>query len=123
MRGRALGVALALGVGALGGGCVVRGRTRATVIYTDAPPPPPRAVVVTARPGWVWVDGSWAWNGAAYVWGDGSWVAHRADAVYVQGAWVRAGHRWMWRPGRWRGHGRVKVRGHGHRPHGDRDHR
>lgn len=116
-----LGVALAVGAA----GCIVR-PARATVAYTVAmEPPPPRHVVVTVRPGYVWVDGYWHWNGHDYVWYDGYYEPERSGHVYVQGNWQRRGGKWHWAPGHWKRHGGgghharpVQSRGHG-RAHGD----
>lgn len=130
MRLPSLLLALALGVGAVGSaGCVVRGRATGAFVYTDHTPPPPRRVVVAARPGWVWVEPYWAWNGATYVWTDGYWLEERPNEVWVQGVWVRRGPRWGWHPGHWRAraHGNVHVRGRVHvdqgKRHEVRDHR
>lgn len=97
-------------------GCVVR--TRGTVavapvavVEVEEEPPPPRAVVVTARPGFVWIEGRWAYRGGRYVWLDGRWEAERRGHRWVQGRWERRGRRHVWVEGRWEGGG-----GPGYRP-------
>jgi hypothetical protein len=119
-------LALTLLVGAASG-CVVHGRTRAygTVGYSvHTAPPAPRYVYVDPRPGWLWIDGYWAWDGYQYVWMDGYWERERPGYYYVQGSWHTHSGRHTWNPGYWkRGNGGrgytyqtnngVRVRQHG----------
>lgn len=67
-------------------------------------PPPLRTEVLSARPGlhFVWIGGSWRWNGHAYVWAAGSWVKAKPGRSWVPGHWERRGPHWVWRKGRWR---------------------
>jgi hypothetical protein len=104
---RSLLVALALGVSLpVLGACVV---TTRTAVVVDTPPPPPRRAHVEVRPGFVWVEGTWAYRGDQWVWSDGYWERERPGQVYVQGRWTKRAGRWHWVEPRWdRGH----VRGH-----------
>lgn len=105
--------------------CVVRGSGSAyvsgpvAVVEVEEEPPPPRVVVVSPRPGFIWVEGRWARSGGRWVWRDGRYVRARSGHVWTQGHWERRGRRHVWVEGRW-------VRG-GHRapPPGPRvrDHR
>jgi hypothetical protein len=109
-----LGVALLAGVSS---GCVIRGRTHAygTVAYSHhSAPPAPRYHYVEARPGWVWIDGYWAWNGYDWAWNDGYWERHRPGYAYVQGTWYSSGGRHHWRPGHWKHVGNSYQYQHGH---------
>jgi hypothetical protein len=108
----------------LAASCTARGSGsyRATYVASYGDPPPPRVVVVDERPGYVWVDGRWAWGGSGWVWYDGYWVEHRPGYVWVQGRWYNDRGRWVWHDGRWHAHGRgnavVRDRGptvHDHR--------
>lgn len=109
--------ALLAGVLLVGSGCLVRGaRTYGTVAYTvGESPPPPRSRYVEYRPGWVYVDGYWAWNGGQWLWLDGYWERDRPGYGYVQGSWYVSGGRHHWKPGHWRrggGGGYQYDRGH-----------
>ena len=111
---------LSLGLLIGAGGCIVRthGYYRASVA-----PPPPRHVVVSYRPGHVWVDGYWRWNGYSHVWVDGYYVAERPGYVYTQGYWHNSGRDYVYRPGAWRRGGHVQHRSnnviiHKHHNHG-----
>ena len=75
------------------------------VAYVRPVPPPPRYAVVgvAPRPGWVWREGFYQWNGAAYVWTPGVWVRPpRPHAVWVPGYWVQRPRGWVYVRGRWR---------------------
>ena len=95
-------------------GCVVHGRVRAPVavveVHEPPPPPPPRArVVVTTRPGFVWVEGRHAYQNGRYVWIDGRYERERGGHRFVQGRWERRGRGHVWVDGRWERH---SVRDH-----------
>lgn len=104
---RSLLIATALGASApLLASCVVE--TRGAVVV-DSPPPRARHVVMGARPGFVWVEGYWAYIDGRWVWQDGHWERERSGYVYVQGRWVNRAGRWHWVEPRWqRGHARVR---------------
>jgi hypothetical protein len=95
----------------LASGCVIRGRG---AVVVDTAPPPPRYVEVEVRPGYIWMDGYWAYRGANWVWVDGYYERERPGYVHVRGRWVRRGGRWHWVEPRWQ-RGRAKVRVHDHR--------
>jgi hypothetical protein len=70
--------------------------------------PPPLWVQPTPRPpgpGFVYVDGNWAWNGGAWVWVPGAWVQPPPGprVRWSPGHWDRRGRRGSrWVGGRWR---------------------
>ena len=108
-----LGSAALIAAMALGTGCVVRaqGRVSAPVAYVEVEeePPPPRVVVMpAARPGFIWIEGRWSWNGGRYVWHDGYYERERVGSVWEQGRWERRGRGHVWVEGRWRGGGEVR---------------
>jgi hypothetical protein len=89
-------------------GCVVRTRgsvqvAPVAVVEVEEAPPPPRAVVIESRPGFVYVEGRWAYRGGRYVWLDGRWERERPGRRWVQGRWERRGRRHVWVEGRWEG--------------------
>jgi hypothetical protein len=111
MRGHvARSLLLAAGVSASAPvlGCHVEVRS---AVVVDAPPPPPRRVEVDARPGHVWVDGSWVSRGGRWVWRDGHWLRGRPGHIHVQGRWVRRGGRWHWVEPRWEARAHSRTRG------------
>lgn len=74
-----------------------------TVTATQAPPPPETETIVTSPdPSYVWIAGSWQWNGG-WVWVGGHWAPppYRA-AVWVPGYWRAGPWGWRWVPGHWR---------------------
>ena len=86
-------------------GCVER-----QVVYRDRPvyveqpaPPPPQVEVVTVAPDptYIWIGGSWEWNGR-WVWYGGRWT-HRPhpNAVWARGHWDNHGHNRVWVSARW----------------------
>jgi hypothetical protein len=116
---RTLGSAALLAAMALGTGCVVRarGHVSAPVAYVEVEqePPPPRVVVVPAgRPGFIWIEGRYTWDGGRYVWHDGYYERERVGHVWEQGRWERRGRGHVWVDGRWRsgGNGGPAVRDH-----------
>jgi outer membrane lipoprotein SlyB len=74
-----------------------------TTDVSDGPPAPPSEVVTVAPgPGYVWVPGSWQWQGR-WVWMGGYWAATPyPTAVWVDGYWRRGPYGWHWVPGHWR---------------------
>lgn len=71
------------------------------------PPRPPPVEIVPAqpRPGAVWVDGTWQWDGRRYTWQPGSWVAPPAGAVHARWVVVRRTEdgQLFFAPSSWRG--------------------
>jgi hypothetical protein len=111
------------------GACVVRGNAHArlwvpgpvVVVEEAPPPPPPRRTVYVARPGYIWIEGRYAWTGNRYVWHDGYYERERAGYRYNPGRWERRGRGHVWVEGRWTasgnngrhgGHDRARVRDH-----------
>src|SRR5215208_7157081 len=67
-----------LGLAALLAGCMVHGSGGAyvsgpsvAVVEVESEPPPPRVVRYESRPGFLWIEGRWNWNGGQWVWMDG----------------------------------------------------
>jgi len=79
----------------------------AYVVSSD--PPPPREEVVTTRPGYIYVHGSWRNEGGNWRWHEGHYEAERVHQRYVEGRWERHGDRRVWVEGRWRAEGGVSV--------------
>jgi hypothetical protein len=67
------------------------------------PPPAPVEVVPAPRPGYVWGNGYWQYDGARseHVWVAGDWQAARPGYVYVAPQWVERDGRWTYRGSRW----------------------
>jgi hypothetical protein len=103
------------------GGCVVE-QPRERVVVAPPPParvavvaeaPPPVVVVQQAppveiveavpapRPGFVWAQGFWRWNGNRHVWVKGHWVPERVGYRYVQPRWDQVGGEWHFTAGFW----------------------
>lgn len=97
-------------------------------ISSGMPPPPVMRYepMPVARPGYVWVQGYWNWNGGGYVWVPGRWLVARAGYVYVQPAWREGPNGWDLRRGGWHRGGPdfyddgYPGRGRGHCPPGHR---
>jgi len=100
--------------------CVIRARSPVWVV--DVEPPPPRPVVVAPRPGYVWIEGNWEWDGH-WRWRDGYWERERAGHVWIGGRWVRSGNHWNWHAGRWQPHNQPRPQVRDHRDQPVRDHR
>ena len=66
--------------------------------------PPARVVEVRPahRPGYVWQDGYYRWNGHRYVWRSGRYVRPPFGyAAWNAGRWERSRHGYYWVPGHW----------------------
>jgi hypothetical protein len=87
------------------GGSLVVGAANAQVYVRIGPPPPARHEVLPSRPGprYVWVEGSYRWDGRRYYWRPGTWVLPpgRYDR-WVPGHWVNSRHGYYWVEGHWR---------------------
>jgi len=73
-------------------------------ITANIEPPPMReeAILPAPSPGYVWIQGHWAWNGR-WVWAPGYWVLPpHPHAYWVPGHWRRHPGGWAWVPGYWR---------------------
>jgi len=91
-----MGGALALGL--LSSGCLV-GVHRAYVV--DQPPPQPQYERVEYRPGYVWVKGTWYWDGSQWQWERGHYETERTGLVWRDGYWEPRENRWHWVEGHW----------------------
>jgi WXXGXW repeat (2 copies) len=88
-----------LGAGLGLGGCAVHAS------YIHTPPPAPRVEVYgyAPGPGYVWVNGFWAWGGSRYVWRPGYWVRPpRHYNRWQEGRWERDGRGYRYHEGHWR---------------------
>lgn len=75
------------------------------VVVIQAPPPPPRREVVPARPmpGYIWVNGYWAWHDGRHFWVSGHYERPpRPRAVWVEPRWERRGGGYVFIEGIWR---------------------
>ncbi len=71
-------------------------------IYANLAPPPPRVQhAPPPRDGYIWGDGHWAWNGAAYYWVDGAWVVQRRHMERIADQWEQVGDKWHFVPAHW----------------------
>jgi hypothetical protein len=81
-------------------------------------PPPSVDVVYEPRPGYIYVNGRYAWENGGWAWQRGYYVPERAGFVFVQGYWL--GGRWLeghWereRPGFVHTDGAWEQRGNGY---------
>ncbi len=89
-------------------------------ISSGTPPPPVRyEPMPQPRPGYVWAEGYWNWNGGAYVWVPGSWVRARSGYEYAQPRWEERERGWELHRGGWR-RGGSQGNGPSHCPPGQR---
>ena len=74
-------------------------------VVEAAPPPPRREVIVyRERPArnYVWVKGSYDWQGDGWVWAPGHWLAPPAQSVrWVSPRYVRVEDGWWYEPAHW----------------------
>src|SRR5262245_26478203 len=95
---------------ALLGACVGSGTYHGTLVARSEPPPP-RYEAYDPRPGYVWVDGHWAWDDYAteWVWYDGYYEPMRPGYVYVRGRWDRGGDGYVYSRPRWQSRTNAQV--------------
>ena len=77
----------------------------ASFVFVDRDPPPPRREVIVAAPGpgYVWVQGHWAWVSNDYVWQPGVWVVVQPGRRHWEpGHWRHDRRGWYWVDGHWR---------------------
>lgn len=72
-----------------------------SVTLGDEPPPPRHEVVHPARRGWVWVPGTWYWDGHRHSWADGHWIKARPGQRWVPARWERRGEYYRFEAGGW----------------------
>src|ERR1043166_6759369 len=81
--------------------------TSTPIIVLETGIPPPAEGIRAARPGFLWVGGSWPWVGRRYAWRGGYYRPQRAGYTYYPGLWVnRPGGRYAYQPGFYRTAGR-----------------
>jgi hypothetical protein len=100
----AIGVTLALILGAAMPGCVVVPDQRhyADGVVLVAPPPLREEVIgVAPSPDEVWIGGYWNWIGGKYDWVPGRWAQGRSGYHWVTHQWVRQGDGWRLKTGHW----------------------
>ena len=73
------------------------------VVVVTAPPPPRREVVYAPPgPGFIWVNGYWAWRGARYVWIAGRYERPpRGANRWHEPRWEHRGGNYIFIEGRW----------------------
>jgi len=95
-----------------------------------APPPPRAERIREGRPGYIWVQGFWFWDGRHHRWAKGHWEQERPGHRWVGARWDNRGGRHHYEPGRWepihddrfeRGH--DEGRGHAYGRERNDDHR
>jgi WXXGXW repeat (2 copies) len=58
--------------------------------------------LISAAPGYFWVNGAWFWEGSRYAWHPGYWQAPRPPGYrWVAHSWHPVGHGWRMEPGHW----------------------
>jgi hypothetical protein len=72
------------------------------VVVQAAPPPALYEVAPPPRPGYVWSEGYWSWDGIRYVWVQGSYIQVRPGYEYAPASWVAHGGAWVFTAPRWR---------------------
>lgn len=104
--------------------CVVRGSgyvsgPSVAVVEVQDEPPPPRYETYEVRPGYVWIQGNWHYNGRQYVWHNGRYERERVGHVWAPGRWERRGRGHVWVEGRWNAGGGGRNNGPAVRDHRD----
>ena len=65
-------------------------------------PPAPRYEVVPApRPGYVWRQGYWGWEGNKHVWHNGDWMKEHQGERWTADRWEHRGDHWYFHEGHW----------------------
>jgi len=84
-----------------------------TPYAVSALPPDPLFEQMTPSPGvgYVWIDGSWHWNGTEWVWVGGRWVQEQPDLLYVQPYYAYYENTYIYTPGYWCTRDRVPAGG------------
>src|SRR5262249_32479344 len=76
-----------------------------TIFQAPTMPPPLRSEAIPKAPSadFVWVRGSWAYDGAKWVWVPGAWLLPpKPGAVWVSGHWNPQDQGSSWVDGYWR---------------------
>ncbi len=86
-------------------GCTVGYQGSAPVYVAEAPQPPPPEVEYmppAPGPGYVWIEGSWVWNGR-WIWEPGRWLPQpHPFGRWEPGHWERGPRGYIWEEGHWR---------------------
>jgi hypothetical protein len=71
--------------------------------YVSSMPPEPLYEQMSPSPGYgfVWIDGSWHWNGYEWVWISGRWEHEQPGYLYVQPGYAYVDSRYVYTPGYW----------------------
>ncbi len=94
-------------------GCTVHGAgwvSTPAYVEVQSDPPPPRYVTYDERPGYIYIDGRWNWNGGQWVWQEGRYERQRVGYGYSQGYWDTRGSGHVWVEGRWESGGNGGYR-------------
>jgi len=78
--------------------------SHATSIFVSIGPPVAPVYVrpVIPAPGYIWVDGYWAWGDEGYYWVPGYWTLPPYEgAIWQPGVWGYGGGGWGWTAGFW----------------------
>jgi hypothetical protein len=78
--------------------------SHATSIFVSIGPPVAPVYVrpLIPAPGYIWVDGYWAWGDEGYYWVPGYWtLPPYAGAIWQPGIWGYGGGGWGWTAGFW----------------------
>jgi hypothetical protein len=70
--------------------------------HPSAPPPAPRVERVSARKGYLWIDGRYQWRDGDYMWIPGHWERARAAMRWYPGHWDLSGAVYVYTEGEWR---------------------
>jgi WXXGXW repeat (2 copies) len=102
---RARNFAIALGLAASLGGCIVAPAPGPYYggAYVTLAPPAARVEYygVAPSPGYFWIGGFWHYGPGGYAWSPGHWQAPRAGYRWVPNRWVHGARGWHMAGGRW----------------------
>ena len=76
----------------------------ARVVYATSAPPPELVEVEGGPPGpsYLWLRGTWSWNGVEYIWIPGHWQSRpHPRAMWSAGIWTPTRRGWVWTEGHW----------------------
>jgi hypothetical protein len=78
-----------------------------TPAYVIVESEPPAEIVEEIGPcpgsDYIWIKGSWQWDGCRWVRVKGHWALKpHAAAVWVSGCWTKHHHHWQWIDGCWK---------------------
>lgn len=74
----------------------------ALVVTTEPPPARVEVIGVAPGPGYIWIEGHWAWQSSDFVWVTGRWERRPHDgARWNAGRWRKHSNGWVWIEGSW----------------------